>query len=191
MRTKKAFQPPAQPADDYIETFGGGKFYMGNPTFDIKDISHALSNVCRYSGHCRRRYSVAEHSVLVSFIMEDQKIGDPFEGLMHDAHEAYIGDMPSPWKAFLPDYCALEQMVEHAMRRWAGLPAKISAAAKLADYTALILEARQLIPSKAAEWKMHPDVTAMADKVQGDYMIMCYDPDAARHHFMHRYAELT
>lgn len=173
--------------DGYIETVSGKKFFLMRPEFDIKDIAHALGNNCRYTGHVKRRYSVAEHCVLVSFIMEDQKLGDPFEGLMHDAHEAYIGDMASPWKRLLPDYNIHEARIELAMRRWAGLEDKISKGAKLADYTALILEARVLLPSKAENWGMSEEIIAMADKCQGDYMITCYDPDAARHEFTFRY----
>ncbi len=175
--------------DEYIETASGKNFYLMRPEFDLGDIAHALANQCRYTGHTRRRYSVAEHCVLVSMIMEDQKMGSPFEGLMHDAHEAYISDMASPWKRLLPDYVAHEARIELACRRWAGLPDKISKEAKVADYAALLLEARQLIPSKAKGWPMPSEVTALADKVADDYMIMCYDPDAARHHFMHRYNE--
>lgn len=197
MRTKKPVQTLAQGTtsgkieDEYIETVSGKKFFLFRPEFDIQDIAHALGNNCRYTGHVKRRYSVAEHSVLVSLIMEDQNLGNPYEGLMHDAHEAYIGDMASPWKRLLPDYNAHEARVELAMRRWARLPDKISREAKIADYTALILEARVLLPSKAKDWPMAPEVIAMANKVQEDYMISCYDPDAARHHFLVRYAELT
>lgn len=177
--------------DEYIETISGKKFYLMRPTFDIQDIAHAIANNCRYTGHVRRRYSVAEHSVLVSLIMEDHIPGsNPYEGLMHDAHEAYIGDMASPWKRLLPDYNAHEARIELAMRQWAGLPDKITKEAKIADYTALILEARVLLPSKARDWPMAPEVLALADKVQQDYMISCYDPDAAKHHFLVRYAEL-
>lgn len=193
MRTKKV-QTLAQGSamsslrDEYIETVTGHKFNLLVPgPFDIKDIAHALANNCRYTGHVKRRYSVAEHSVLVSFIMEDQKLGDPFEGLMHDAHEAYIGDLASPWKRLMPEYATHEARVELAMRKWAGLDDKISQGAKVADYTALLLEARRLLPSKAADWPMAPEVIAMADKVEDDYMIMCYDPDGARHEFMYRY----
>lgn len=197
MRTKKNTQTLAQGTtaglaeDEYIETVSGKKFFLFRPEFDIQDIAHALGNNCRYTGHVKHRYSVAEHSVLVSLIMEDQKLGNPYEGLMHDAHEAYIGDMASPWKRLLPDYNAHEARIELAMRRWAGLPDKISKEAKIADYTALLLEARVLLPSKAKDWPMAPEVIAMANKVQQDYMISCYDPDAARHHFLVRYAELT
>lgn len=193
MRTAKKFQNLDQHKtqcdanDEYIETVSGKKFFLFRPEFDVHDIAHALANNCRYTGHVRRRYSVAEHCVLVSFIMEDQKMGNPFEGLMHDAHEAYMGDMASPWKRLLPDYNLHEARIELAMRRWAKLPDKISKEAKLADYAALILEARVLLPSKAVGWGLSPEIVALADKVQNDYLIACYDPDGARHAFMHRY----
>lgn len=178
--------------DEYIETFTGKKFNLLEPgPFDITDIAHALANNCRYTGHVRRRYSVAEHCVLVSEIMEDQSMGNPYEGLMHDAHEAYIGDMASPWKRLIPEYNVHEARIELAMRRWAVLPDKITKEAKIADYTALLLEARVLMPSKAKDWPMAPEVIALANKVQCDYLIACYDPDAARHHFMVRYSNLT
>lgn len=177
--------------DEYIETVSGKKFFLMRPTFDIQDIAHALANNCRYTGHVLHRYSVAEHCVLVSLIMEDHIPGsDPFEGLMHDAHEAYIGDMASPWKRLLPDYNAHEARIELAMRQWAGLSDKISKEAKLADYTALILEARQLLPSKAANWGLSTEIVSLADKVEADYMIKCYDPGSARHEFMYRYNQL-
>ncbi len=188
--TAAGFRPSesvTKPADDYIETYVGHKFYLDNPIFDIKDISHALSNVCRYSGHCDRRYSVAEHSLLVSYIMEDQALGDPFEGLMHDAHESYISDIASPWKAKLPDYKALEADLELRMRRWAKLPDKITEGCKLADYAALLLEARVLIKSKAVDWKMPDQVKNLADKIKDDYHIMCFDCESARREFMGRY----
>ncbi|MFI5397630.1 MAG: hypothetical protein ACHQ9S_18995 [Candidatus Binatia bacterium] len=179
------------PGDEYIETASGKKFFLMRPTFDIGDIAHALANNCRYTGHTKNRYSVAEHSVLVSMIMQDQKLGNPYEGLMHDAHEAYICDMASPWKRLLPDYREHEARIELAMRRWAVLPDKISSEAKLVDYAALILEARVLIPSKAKDWPMAPKVIALANKVQQDYMIMCWDAPAAKHAFLVRYSELT
>ncbi len=67
---------------------------------NIKDIAHALSRICRYNGHTKHHYSVAEHSVRVCSILTDRHL-EPMvvrAGLMHDATEAYIGDMPGPLK---------------------------------------------------------------------------------------------
>lgn len=142
----------------YIETVRGRKFYLldTNPLFDVVEIAHALSMQCRYTGHTSRFYSVAEHSCLVAYIMKRFGLGDPFEGLMHDATEAYLSDIASPWKAILPDYKALEKGLEAKARVFFGLPATITDGCKLADWVALFVEANQLIPSKAVDW-LAPD----------------------------------
>jgi 5'-deoxynucleotidase YfbR-like HD superfamily hydrolase len=67
--------------------------------FTIDDIAHGLANICRYSGQCSSFYSVAEHSILVS---ETAK-GFEFEALLHDAAEAFLGDITRPLKQMLPE----------------------------------------------------------------------------------------
>ena len=78
----------------WLQTFTGRQFWPLEPDpadVHIEDIAHALANICRYGGHSNRFYSVAEHSVLVA---SRTGIG----GLLHDAAEAYIGDMVRPLK---------------------------------------------------------------------------------------------
>lgn len=72
----------------------------------INDIIHALSNLCRYGGHCPEFYSVAQHSVLCSYYGRTPK--ECLELLMHDASEAYLVDLPRPIKKMLPDYIKAE-----------------------------------------------------------------------------------
>ncbi|ODS36152.1 MAG: hypothetical protein A7316_10235 [Candidatus Altiarchaeales archaeon WOR_SM1_86-2] len=86
----------------YIVTYTGKVFDLLDPKPDtvcIEDIAHALSNICRYTGHTKQFYSVAQHSVLMATTKELP--GDPLQKLLHDAAEAYIGDMASPWKRIL------------------------------------------------------------------------------------------
>jgi hypothetical protein len=86
----------------YIVTYTGRRFHFLDPKIDeisIEDIAHALSNVCRFTGHTKRFYSVAEHSCLVSALCDNR-----LEGLLHDASEAYMSDLSSPLKMLVPDY---------------------------------------------------------------------------------------
>ncbi len=150
----------------YIETVRGRKFYLldDKPLFDVVEIAHALSMQCRYTGHTSRFYSVAEHSCLVAYIMKRFGLGDPFEGLMHDATEAYLSDIASPWKVLLPDYKRIEKELEGKARVFFGLPPVITDGCKKADWVALFVEANQLIPSKAADWIAPEGVREMADE---------------------------
>ncbi len=85
-----------------IVTYTGKVFDLLNPTPDkvcIEDIAHSLAYQCRYTGHTREFYSVAQHCVLMA---ENPDLpGDPMAKLMHDAAEAYIGDIARPWKHLL------------------------------------------------------------------------------------------
>lgn len=177
----------------FIETSAGEKFYIDKPHFDIEVMAHALGNQCRYTGHCRRFYSVAEHAVLVSRIMEELKLGDPFEGLLHDGAEAYITDIASPWKSMLPDYKILEAMIDEPMRKHFGLPEAITAGCKRADWIALALEAEVLMQSAGKDWLMPDGTRSDADGVRGKLGIgiACMPPIIASKEFLQRYHALV
>jgi hypothetical protein len=88
---------------DFIETFTGRRFRPLDPVvedIDIRDIAHALSHQCRFSGHTIAHYSVAEHSVRVRELLERRGASRVVQlwGLLHDASEAYLVDIPSPLK---------------------------------------------------------------------------------------------
>lgn len=92
---------------DWIRTYTGRKFYLfdsGPEDVDIEDIAHSLSMQCRYNGHVQRFYSVAEHSAYVSAIVAAEMGNEKYDinialwGLLHDASEAYIGDVSRPLK---------------------------------------------------------------------------------------------
>lgn len=180
---------PALKLGPWIETASGEVFNLYAPKFTIEDIGHGLSHLCRYSGQCRQFYSVAEHSVLVSEIMRHLGLGSPLEGLLHDATEAYISDIASPWKTLLPDYVLLEERLEFVMRAHFNLPSTMTAECRFADQVALVLEARVLLPSKGADWGFPPGVVAQADQLT--FNIKCMHPLAARSAFWKRYEELS
>lgn len=89
-------------------TFKGGRFYVLNPRaedVDLEDIGEALSKQCRFNGHTLGHYSVAQHSVLVSEVLGENGWGYHLQmlALLHDAAEAYMGDVTRPVKAILDD----------------------------------------------------------------------------------------
>lgn len=133
--------------DGWIET-QYGRFDPNKPTFDIRDIAHSLSLCTRFNGHTREFYSVGEHSLMVADLMEMLGLGDPREGLLHDATEAYLTDVPAPLKQFLPDWKKLDDKVDTALRLHFNLPEKKTSGCKKADWLALYIEAFELLPSK-------------------------------------------
>jgi len=95
----------------WIQTYTGRRFDLLEPRMadvDIRDIAHALSQQCRFNGHCRQFYSVAEHSVRVAALLPPEL---ELCGLMHDAAEAYVGDMVSPLKDRLISFVSIEHEI--------------------------------------------------------------------------------
>lgn len=176
--------------DQFITTVKGEHFHIANPVFDAEEIAHALGNICRYSGHSLRFYSVAEHSVLVAMLCEQMGLADPFEGLLHDGHEAYLVDMPSPWKALLPEYRKIEGKLELALRAQYRLAPKPSDGCKTADWIALAIETRTLLPTKGADFLWPPGIREQANKLM-DIKVNCFPPAVARDHFLATFAELA
>jgi hypothetical protein len=126
----------------------------------IGDIAHALSLICRFGGHSAVHYSVAQHSLLVVRILDG--LGAPREarlcGLMHDAHEAYVGDVPTPIKALLgAAWAEVEHQAEVAVLAAFGLERAMTDWRELirhADLIALATERRDLM--RFDEERNHP-----------------------------------
>ncbi len=103
--------------DAWIRTYTGGRAYFFEPEKSeivIEDISHALSLLCRFNGATREMYSVAQHSCLVAETLYE-RAGDirlSYCGLMHDAAEAFISDIPSPFKKHFPEFIEVEKRFE-------------------------------------------------------------------------------
>lgn len=95
--------------ENSIRTFTGKVFdlkLLDPESICIEDIAHALAHTPRFGGHLEKHYSVAQHSVLVAFACSSD---NRLAALLHDASEAYIGDMPSPFKKMMPEYKVIEE----------------------------------------------------------------------------------
>jgi uncharacterized protein len=131
---------------DWIQTYSGNKFYPLDPRPEeilFADIAHALSNTCRFNGHCRQFYSVAQHSCLVA---QQVSAENKLWGLLHDAAEAYIGDMVRPLKN-LPEFSFFREMEDAILKAIAekyNLPESIPDEVSCADIVVLRTEARDL-----------------------------------------------
>ena len=152
---------------------------------DLHDIAQALSMTCRYNGHSSFFYSVAEHSVLVSRLIESYEPAYAFEALMHDAAEAYVGDVVSPLKGLLPDFQAIELLCEEVTEQKFGLALDWREKTKAADRLAYKIERRHLFPHLVdghPEWEVPEQYRTTKLK--------CLYPEGARALFLARYHEL-
>lgn len=146
-----------------IQLYSGGWLWFDDPAPDdilIEDIAGALSKLCRYTGHTTSFYSVAQHSVLVSRIVPERLA---FPALMHDATEAYIGDMSRPLKHLVLERAgdvlrALENSLHEAINKKFGvfLEPEDVGIIKAADNVALATEKRDLLRG-TTEWPNMPD----------------------------------
>lgn len=103
-----------------IETYTGGRFRPFDPRpgeVRLLDIAAGLAHTCRFGGHCRQFYSVAQHSLHVSREFDTPRL--QLLALLHDAGEAYVGDIPRPVKAELGRIESVEATIREAV--WTGL----------------------------------------------------------------------
>lgn len=148
----------------------------------IQDIAGALSQLCRFTGHTKGFYSVAEHSVHVSELVPEK---DAYAALMHDAVEAVVGDMSRPLKALLPEYKAIEKRCEAAILKRFGLSPEMPASVKLADIAMLAIEQRQAMCAEHDHW---PGITGADAGVERELLFLA--PTEARRLFMGRFLEV-
>lgn len=155
---------------------------------DIETVAHALSHICRYTGHVKRFYSVAEHSVRASYIGPPD---EALERLMHDDGEAFIGDINTPLKMQLGE--KIHEMEERAERLLAdqfGYSYPHPKSVRIADVIMLATEKRDLTPPNDTKvWKVLEGVTPLKKKIPG-WSLAGYSPYWKRR-FIKRYQELT
>jgi 5'-nucleotidase len=180
-------------ANEYIRTFTGKKFYALDPRpeeIDIRDIAHALANNCRWGGHCKFFYSIAQHSCMVHDLVPWEHQG---LGLMHDASEAYIMDMPRPIKMQMPHYREIEEIIMRRVAERFGFPFDSLPAVKGADDLALYVEKQSLFGDGEAKEVLTDKAVDFffAHRVDADRwlyeQVPAWSPAKAEQEFLERY----
>lgn len=136
----------------YVSTYLGNRFYPLEPRIAdvaIEDIAHGLAYQCRFNGQTSAFYSVAQHSLIVASLVPDEL---KFAALLHDAAEAYIGDMVKPLKVLLPSFSDIEDSVTRIIGECFDVELCHNPAIKRADLIALATEKRDLMPYSAEPW---------------------------------------
>ncbi|MBU0563232.1 MAG: phosphohydrolase [Gammaproteobacteria bacterium] len=156
----------------WILTRSGRRFDLLAPKADqvcTLDIAHALSQLCRFNGHTSRHYSVAQHSLLVASIVPAEH---QLAALLHDATEAYVGDMVRPLKLGMREFYEAQSLVslydEVERKVWLAicehfhLEPELPACVHEADMIALATERRDLMPAHGETWPCLEGVTPVA-----------------------------
>lgn len=163
-----------------IQVASGHLFYFDDSSLDdirIEDIAHALSNICRFTGHTKSFYSVAQHSVLVSQHVPDEH---KLAALLHDAPEAYINDMSRPIKYMrgLEGYRHVEASVWNRISLKFGVPYYAHECIKEADDRMLFTEKRDLLPPLEWDWHCEPYadeiVPQTPEEAKRKFLVMYY-----------------
>lgn len=180
--------PPT--AGPYLQTVSGhwvNPFDPDPDQIELADISRALANQCRFGGHCRTFYSVAQHCVIVSQLIEAEggSAEDALAALMHDAAEAYLGDLPHPIKhrsSLGAAFIEAEKPLERVIRDRFAI-ADPSAAIKRID-RALLATERRAFSAERWQWPELAGVESIDLKLEG------WPPDEAAEAFLRRFEEL-
>ena len=171
-------------SEPWIVTRSGQKVCPWDPTPDtivISDIATALSRIPRFMGHTREFYSVAQHSVFLSIMVRKEFA---LWALLHDAAEAYIGDMPRPIKQHLPKYREMEDRLLRCIAKRFDLTWPMPPEVKEADNIILVAEAEQLVEHNPEDWHLRHG------KPSDRIVLWTASPSSAFDMFMSRFNDL-
>jgi uncharacterized protein len=186
--TQRNASNTARPAR-FFRTFSGRRIDSFAPDpceIDIDDIAHSLAQQCRFLGHTDGFYSVAQHSVLVSELVPAQ---DALWGLLHDAAEAYICDLPAPIKRCrcMRSYRRIENRLLRAVARRFSLPEVLPDSVRQADRLVLATEFRDVTTVDDWEWIVDECGFEPSEHI----LIYPWPPIVAEERFLRRFWELT
>lgn len=170
-----------------IGVSSGGSFSPLDPKLEeihIEDIAHHLSNICRYTGATSGFWSVAAHSIEVSRRLERYGKEIALIGLLHDASEAYLVDVPRPLKPDFAGYKEHEERLERAISDRFSLPYPWPAAVKQVDNEMVFDEVANFFPRGSFMWRRY-GITR-----QGSDLRPLYPPEG-RSRFLRRFHQLV
>lgn len=171
-------------SNDWMQTFTGKAFFplaVNVEDIDEFDIAHSLAMQCRYNGHVSQFYSVAEHCVHMSYIVPEQ---DALWALLHDATEAYVGDMVRPLKKNIPIFSEIEDKIMEAVCEKFELHQNFMPdSVKEADNRIIENERLALLREPPYPWTIHGDPYP-------DVEIQAWDPATAEFKYYTRLQEL-
>ena len=137
-----------------VQVFSGRRLDLISPKPDgicIEDIAHSLSLQCRYNGHCKRFYGVADHSIRMVWALPDKFA--PW-ALLHDSAEAYVSDMVRPLKRLLPGFRKIEDRILRVIAEKFELEWPMPEEIHTIDTRLLMSERRDLMGPKSMRWKI-------------------------------------
>lgn len=144
----------------WITTYTGKTFDFVNPTpemIDIADIAHSLAAQVRFNGHTLVPYSIGQHSMGVAtwVFKELQDKAIALQGLLHDATEAYVGDLVSPLKELIPDFKQIEKRIWAVIATKFGVPIELHPMVKETDLRILLTERNHLLNNeRTPAWEL-------------------------------------
>lgn len=168
----------------WMQTFTGKALDPLSPdpdAIDIIDIAHQLGMQCRYNGSVRRFYSVAEHCVLLSHTVVPE---NALWALLHDATEAYVGDLIWPLKEQLPEFKTIEDSLMFAICTKYRLPPGQPRQVKEHDLRIVMDERAQLMAAPQREWCALEGIRPLGIDVFG------WDPYKAGERYLARFHQL-
>lgn len=169
---------------DWMQTYTGQAFDPMHPDpskIHIEDIAHALAMNCRYAGHVKRFYSVAEHSYHISHAVSPQ---NALWGLLHDASEAYIADIVRPVKHRMPEYREIERGLMWAICKKFDIGQLQPDEVSDADLRIVIDEKTLLLSPEPAPWQALEGLKPLGVRVEA------WSPTEAELYFLGRFSQL-
>ena len=169
----------------FSSTYSGALFFVNEcnvQDIPILDVAQALSMNCRFNGHIDKFYSVAEHSVLVSNLVSEE---NALYGLLHDYAEAFVSDVPRPFKTTITGHDEFEARIMAEVCALYGLPLEMPEEVRYIDTHICAAEAN-VLSKVVPDWVQHYDLSVVDPRdIQGLTF------KQARDAFMTRFNELT